>query len=444
MPGPKHFPFNLDAPEFDRTERLRALFLDFDSFYASCEQQRDPALRGKPVGVIPVNTLNTCCIAASAEAKRFGVKTGTPIAEARRRCPGIRLVLAEHRVYIEFQQRALEAIDRCAPVWGVHSIDELSIRLCPRTREREGAARLGRDIKASLRERVGEAVRCTIGIAPNRFLAKTACNLGKPDGLLLLDRTNLAEKTFGLDAEKLTGIGDAMGRRLRAHGIITVADLYQRSEPQLRAAWGGVLGTMWWEQLRGGPDFYDRPTTRQSVSHGHIMDPSLRTPDGARSLGVRLLSKACVRLRDIRHHATRMHISMRTENGAQWSSESRFEPTRDSLALQRAFVATWAPTVPGRPKQVVVTLSGLIPSSNVEALLFEPAQRRDALSETLDRITRRYGYDAVYTASMHHAKRAAPRRIAFGTIPDIRIPDAEVTDTLADAPQAVQISSRDN
>ncbi len=416
---------DLDAPEFDRLGGLRALFLDFDSFFASCEQQRDPGLRGRPVGVVPVATRHTCCIAASAEAKRFGVRTGTPIAEAERLCPGIIFVLAEHRVYIEFQQRAMEAIDRCAPVWGVHSIDELSIKLCPRTRERGAAIELGRAIKRSLRERVGEAVRCTIGIAANRFLGKTACNLGKPDGLVVMDRQVLRERVFGLDVEKLTGIGTNMGVRLRRKGVGTVDALYRRTEPELRAVWGGVVGTMWWEQLRGGADYYDRPTTRQSVSHGHIMDPSLRTPEGARAVGVRLLSKACVRLRDMGHHASRMHVSVRTEEGTRWGTDQSFEPTRDSLELQRVFVRAWSPPRE-RPKQVVVTLSGLVPSESVEEPLFDRARRSDGLSDTLDRITRRFGYDAVYTGSMHAAKGAAPRRIAFGNIPDLRIPDAEV------------------
>ncbi len=425
---------DLDTPEFARLDGARALFLDFDSFFASCEQQRDPGLRGRPVGVIPVATRQTCCIAASAEAKRFGVRTGTPIAEAERLCPGIVFVPAEHRVYIEYQRRALEAIDRCAPVWGVHSIDELSVRLCPRTRERGAAMELGRAIKASLRERVGEAVGCTVGIAANRFLAKTACNLGKPDGLVVMDRAVLRERVLGLDVERLTGIGANMGARLRRAGIGTVGALYGRSEPELRAVWGGVVGTMWWEQLRGGADYYDRPTTRHSVSHGHIMDPSLRTPEGARAVGVRLLSKACVRLRDMGHHATRMHIGVRNEGrgggGERWNADESFEPTRDSLELQRVFARAWAEWERagkvGRPKQVVVTLSGLVASESVEEPLFDRARRSDGLSDMLDRITRRFGYDAVYAGSMHGAKRAAPRRIAFGNIPDLRIPDAEV------------------
>ena len=408
-------------------QRLDVMFIDFDSFFASCEQQRQPHLRGRPVGVIPVATEHTCCIAASYEAKAFGVKTGTPIPEARRLCPGIAFVLAEHRVYIDFQQKALEAIDLCAPVWAVHSIDELSIKLCPRTRERREAIKLGQAIKASLAQHVGEFMRCSVGIAPNRFLAKTASNLDKPNGLCVLDDTNIPERLFGLDPKKLTGVGNSMRERLAHAGIDTVGRLYQCSQQELRAIWKSVLGELWWTQLRGGADWYDRPSSRQSVSHGHVMDPSLRTPEGARSLAVRLLTKACVRLRDIDYHATRMTIFVRYEDGHRWATEDAFEPSRDSLVLQRVLARAWKPPAHhARPKQVIVVLSGLTRSRDVEASLFDQAERSSGLSDVFDRITRRYGYDAIYTASMHAAKKAAPRRISFGNIPDLSIPDAEV------------------
>jgi len=405
---------------------LDAMFIDFDSFFASCEQQRQPQLRGRPVGVIPVATEHTCCIAASYEAKAFGVKTGTPIRDARRMCPGIAFVLAEHRIYIEFQQRALEAIDLCAPVWAVHSIDELSIKLCPRTRQADEAMALGRAIKASLAQHVGAFMRCSIGIAPNRFLAKTGSNLDKPDGLCVLDGASIPGRLFGLDPKKLTGVGGAMSGRLRACGITTVGQLYACSPEELRRIWKSVLGEMWWAQLRGGTDWYDRPSTRQSVSHGHMMEPALRTHEGARSLGVRLLTKACVRLRDIDYHATRITVFVRYEDGHRWTADGVFEPARDSLAIQRVLARVWNPPAHDRPKQVIVVLSGLIPSRGVEASLFDAAERSSELSDVFDRITRRYGYDAIYTASMHHAKKAAPRRIAFGNIPDLNIPDAEI------------------
>lgn len=417
---------DLSAPEFDPLRRLRAMFIDFDSFFASCEQQRDPALRGKPVGVIPVKTDGTCCIAASYEAKKFGVKTGTPVPEARRLCPGIRFVHAEHRVYIDFQQRALEAIDRCAPVWGVHSIDELSIRLCPATREQPAAEALVAEIKRTLAERIGPFVRCSAGIAPNRFLAKVGSGLDKPNGLCVLDHTTIPRLLFHRDVELLGGIGNAMGRRLRARGIVTIRDLYAAGRTELHRVWQSIDSELWWRQLRGGSDWYDRPTRRGHISHGHVMAPELRTPAGARALGVRLLTKACVRLRDEGYHATRLHVRVRFEGGWTWAHDEVFEPTRDSLVLLRVLARGWSPPTNPTPKQVVVVLGGLTPSAGVEDSLFAPARQSDVLSATLDRITRRYGYDAVYPASMHDAKRAAPRRIAFGNVPDLAIPDVEI------------------
>lgn len=120
-----------------------------------------------------------------------------------------------------------------------------------------------------------------------------------------------------------------------------------------------------------------------------------------------------------------MHLSVRFEDRARWNAEEDFEPTRDSLALQRVLVRAWNPPDRPRPMQVVVVLSGLVPSAGVEASLFDTATRSEELSGVMDRITRRYGYDAVYAGSMHLAKKAAPRRIAFGNIPDLSIPDRE-------------------
>ncbi len=91
---------------------LRTLFVDFNSFFASVEQHLEPKLRGRPVGVVPVEAESTCCIAASAEAKAFGVKTGTPVYEARRRCPGIVFVLAQHAKYVKVHHDAIAVIDR--------------------------------------------------------------------------------------------------------------------------------------------------------------------------------------------------------------------------------------------------------------------------------------------------------------------------------------------
>jgi DNA polymerase-4 len=97
---------------------LRSLLVDFNSYFASVEQQVEPRLRGKPLGVVPMFADTTVCIAASVEAKTFGVKTGTKVGDAKKMCPGIELVLARHELYIDFHHRAVAAVDsscRCVP-----------------------------------------------------------------------------------------------------------------------------------------------------------------------------------------------------------------------------------------------------------------------------------------------------------------------------------------
>src|SRR5450432_47129 len=106
-----------------KTMALRALVIDFNSFFASVEQQEQPALRGQPVAVVPVMTDSTCCIAASYEAKCFGIKTGTNVGEARQRCPGLIVVEARPPLYIEYHHKLIAAVDACLPVTDVRSID---------------------------------------------------------------------------------------------------------------------------------------------------------------------------------------------------------------------------------------------------------------------------------------------------------------------------------
>src|ERR1700723_838578 len=108
---------------------LRWLYVDFNSYFASVEQQMRPELRGKPIAVVPVETDSTCAIAASYEAKAFGVKTGTMIYAAKKMCPGLICVMAGHEHYVEFHERILDEIDHLIPVTAVCSIDEMACSL---------------------------------------------------------------------------------------------------------------------------------------------------------------------------------------------------------------------------------------------------------------------------------------------------------------------------
>src|SRR5262245_4378135 len=161
---------------------LRWLFLDLDSYFASCEQQARPDLRGKPIGVVPLMAETTCCLAASRQAKKYGVKTGTLVGDARLLCPEIAFVVARHDLYTLYHKTILEAVDTCIPIHSVISIDEMICELTGSQREFSQAIQLAEKIKTTLRQRVGDVLTCSIGLATNRFLAKVASDMNKPNG----------------------------------------------------------------------------------------------------------------------------------------------------------------------------------------------------------------------------------------------------------------------
>ena len=127
------------------------LFLDLNSYFASVEQQERPELRGRPIGIVPLITEHTCCIAASYEAKAYGVKTGVSVEEAKQRCPHIQLIEARPKLYVEYHHRIVEAVNSCIPVTCVMSVDEMACRLMGRERALPNATTIAVDIKQSLR-----------------------------------------------------------------------------------------------------------------------------------------------------------------------------------------------------------------------------------------------------------------------------------------------------
>src|ERR1700732_4603265 len=216
------------------------LFLYLNAFCASCEQQEVPALRGKPIIVVQTLTDSACAIAASYPAKRLGVTTGTLLREARRICPDVIPVHANHRLYTEYHERILKAVDTCLPIEKVMSIDEMACRLMGTERQVPAARELAARVKRALREQVGECLTCSLGRAPNVFLGKVASDIQKPDGLVVITRANLPGVLLELELQDIYGIGERMEERLNRAGIFSVEHLWQASSHRLRQVWGGI------------------------------------------------------------------------------------------------------------------------------------------------------------------------------------------------------------
>ncbi|MDQ3617459.1 MAG: hypothetical protein M3374_01820, partial [Pseudomonadota bacterium] len=396
-------------------------------------------MRGRPVGVLPVMAATTCCIAASREAKDCGVKTGTPAWEALERCPDIMLVEARPARYIELHHQLMAAIEDCIPIHGKPlSIDEVACRLIGRERERDNAVAIARKIKQTLIERqFSPAIRCSIGIAPNTFLAKTATEMAKVDGLTVLEPGDLPQALHRLELNDLCGIGPSMGLRLRKAGIDTVAQLCAAPRQYLRAVWGGIEGERFWAQLRGIEPSPRACKPPASVGHSHVLGPPMRTPEGMRSVLFKLLAKAAMRMRREACLAQGMAIRIRFVGvEARYSRDIRFAALDDTptllLQLGQALEPLLRAAKSGRwqlvhnpPLSVAVTLVGLQPEATDTRSLFGQRPRSQALTQLLDSVNGRYGNNRLYFAAMQNAlsQQAAPMRIPFSHIPQKSLDD---------------------
>ncbi len=420
--------------------RLRWLFLDLNSYFASVEQELQPRLRGRPIAVVPLVADTTCCIAASYEAKAFGVRTGTQVGEAKRLCPGIELVEARHELYVEYHHRIIEAVERSVPVASVQSIDEMACRLIGREQPLLHALQLAREVKAAIRRDAGETLRCSIGLAPNRYLAKIASDMEKPDGLVALTPDILKDALLRLTPRDLPGIGARMERRLHAAGIRTMEQLHALNREEMNTVWGGIGGEKLWYWLRG-EDFEDPELEHaKSIGNSHVLPPELRTPEGAYAVASKLLHKTGMRLRTARLWAANLRVSLKfavpqTMATRQhysgipqeaWSQSTPLIECQDNQTLVEGLKKLWAqrPSRPehGKPFYVGVTLGNLVPDNLHTLSLFSGLDaeiRRSKLSATIDRVNTKYGTTTLGFASMLPAGTAAATRIAFTSIPDL-------------------------
>jgi DNA polymerase-4 len=361
----------------------------------------------------------TVCIAASVEAKRFGVKTGTKVADARRLCPEIAFVVARHEIYVDYHHRAVAAVDTVAPVRAVLSIDEMDCELTGRWREPARALEIARKVKQVLKDKVGEHLRTSIGIGPNTFIAKTASDMVKPDGLVLIDEDELPQRLYGLKVRDLSGIGKQMERRLESHGIRTVEDLCARKREELRAVWGGIGGEVMYDRLRG-KDTGHLDTATGSISHSHVLGPEQRNDEDAAAILNRLTQKAAMRLRKAGYFAARMSVGIKFLDGTRWDADMRLVDTQDTMSFLHVLEKLWAGRPKGRRKilQVGMAFSDLVSEAGHTSTLFGEEEGRKRLYDAMDKLNVRFGKQAVYFASGHKARDRGGMHIAFNHIPD--------------------------
>ncbi len=407
---------------------FRYIFIDFDSFYASVEQQINPSLRGLPTAVVPtLKADTTCCIATSYEAKKFGVKTGVSVKDARKMCPNIRFVEAKHDNYVKTHKLMVQTIHEIVFIKKVCSIDEMYGVLPPKWQTKAIAIQKAKEIKIALKKRLGDQITASIGISSNPFIAKLGSKIKKPNGLVLIKPNEIPKTLNCLELNDITGIGKRMLLRLKRIHIHTFMDLYNSSRNELKGAWGSIEGERMWFALKG-LDLPESPTTKRTIGHSHVLPPKLRTTDGGFSTLHRMLEKATQRLRAKDYFAGGMAVYTKFDYSFPWYEEIKCEHTQDTLVLSKLLNLLWeARPYPFKsPTKVSITLKRLIHASNYTPSLFSQKadKKRLNLLKTMDLIKELYGNRSIYYANAMLAQKSqdsAPMRIAFTHIPDLKI-----------------------
>lgn len=410
---------------------LRYLTIDFNSFFASVEQQERPELRGKPLAIVPVLAETTGCIAVSLEAKAAGLTRNARVADARKLCPGLIVVEARPETYINYHRKLVGVIQSCVPETLVQSIDEVTCRLDSILMSRTQAEKLAHQIKARITAEVGPLLRSSIGIAPTWLLAKVASDMQKPDGLVILEEADIPGKLLHLAPGDISGIGPNMQERLRAHGITTMAQLYAAPMGEFRGIWKSVRGEQMWRLLHGEDLDYFEQKGGQTIGHGHVLPPDHRNPEAALAVLHRLLQKAAMRVRHSGSYAGGLSVSVDYKDDTRWHAELRLTETQDTLELTRALTQLWKkrPAADRRraPLRIGVHLTHLIGMDQHTPDLFTQTTEKshDRLFKAVDHLNKVLGKNSVYFGGAHGATQDAPMRIAFTRIPEPEIEEID-------------------
>ncbi|WP_342075139.1 hypothetical protein [Yoonia sp. SS1-5] len=384
-----------------KPETIERLYLDFDGFFASVEQQARPALRGKPIGIVPFEGVKTTCvIAASSEAKQFGVKNVMNVADAKRICPGLILVPQTPDLYRRAHNTLLAEIGAVLPIDAVKSIDELTCRLD--RHQRLDPERLSAQIKDRISRYVGPYITCSIGFAPNRHLAKIAGKQDKPNGTTIWHPNDLPNVLHPLPFDDIPGIGSRMERRLGANGIFNMEDLLRLEPKHMRKIWRNVSGERLWYALHGY-DIQAGKSERGMFGHGRVLPPDMRSMVNAFSIARMLLVKAARRMRTAGYYASRLMVWCQGFEHS-FGDQQKLPIVSDDHAVLTALRTVWLRLELIMPKhlkvvRVGVTLGDLsiADQRQLDMLLDDDVERRneERLSKAIDHLNRKYSKSLV-------------------------------------------------
>lgn len=412
------------------------LFVDMNSFFASCEQQVNYWLRGRPVAVCVYTGQHGCVIAASIEAKQRGIKTCMRLDEAMAVCPDLVPLETHPNRYREYHARLIEVLKRFSDDVIPRSIDEAVVDLTNYQLVYKDMRQVAMKIKQAIRLDVGDYMRCSIGIAPNAFLAKLASDVQKPDGLTVITPDTIDGVLGKLNLTDLPGIGKRMTIRLEDGGIYTPLDLRYASPERLKAVCKSIVGWQWHVRLNfGGEVDLDSNEGYKSMSAMRSVSAAQRS--SAERLDELLLS-LCLTLerRMVRNgvFCQSMSFSCRYQTDQTYNYEVNFPtPMQDGPELYRIITERLRkfqaahrcePVLNEYLRSMSVVVHKFITADSVPLNLFEDTSRKDKLRQTLYNLKDKFGTDKLIRAIELTTNPAYRDVIGFGNIRDEPTPDS--------------------
>jgi len=388
------------------------LHADLDSFYASVEQRDDPALRGRPVivggGVV---------LAASYEAKAYGVRTAMGGLQARRLCPHAAVVPPRMAAYTRASDAVFEVFRDTSPLVEMISVDEAFLDVGGLRRVSGAPVQIAARLRSEVRDRVGLPI--TVGIARTKFLAKVASQEAKPDGLLLVPPGRELAFLHPLPVRRLWGVGAITADKLHAHGIETVADVAELSESMLASLVGGAMGGRLYALSRNvDPRRVSTGVRRRSVGAQRALGRAGNTmsPADIDAVVIGLIDRIATRMRAAGRTGRTVTLRLRFNDFGR-ATRSRTLPwatssTQTILATARRLVAAAAPLIAERGLTLVGFAVSEIDRSGAEQLMlpFTAQSEPAAVDAAVDRVRRRYG------------KSALTRGVLVGRDPGLEMP----------------------
>lgn len=386
------------------------LHIDMNSYFATVEQQANPKLRGKPVAVLGSKAKRSIIVAASVEAKRFGVKTATRLDEAMRLCPHLVIVHGEPRKYSYVTKKFIEIFEDYTDKVEIFSIDEAFLDITKTANLYGGATAIANEIKRRIKAEIGEYITCSVGSSYNKFLAKTGSDLMKPDGLVIITPENVDEVLLALPLSEYCGIGKRTHQHLGALGVYTTADLRKITNVALNKEFGIATGEKL-KRMAHGMDsspvisWHDRADAK-SYSHSRTMNKDIVNREEIKRHILLLSEKVATHLRK--------DAMMGGEVGL-WLRFRDFTGTGKSMKIGRwthdgLEIAEAAERIMGKldirlaVRAIGVYVGRVQRESNVSTSLMPEDSLNEKILAAMDEVNNRYGTNVVTRARLTGVK----------------------------------------